>query len=95
MVFARSLFRSFQLGDFVLDAGGDLTILSLQLTQLQEFARGFGRVVGYVAANSLDVPLDILKLLREKDSQGFRGVCAHIVKVLFIQCSVSFRNIRL
>jgi N-acetylglucosamine-6-phosphate deacetylase len=43
----------------------------LQFAQFQEFACGFGRVVEYVAANSVDVSLDILELLREEDSQRF------------------------
>jgi hypothetical protein len=39
-----------QLDDFVLDARCDLTILTLQFSQLQEFACGFGRIAGYVTA---------------------------------------------
>jgi hypothetical protein len=68
-----------QLGDFVLDARGDLTILALQLAQFQEFARGFGWIAGYITVDRFDVLLDIPKLLCEEDSQSFAGVFVHIL----------------
>jgi hypothetical protein len=43
----------------------------------REFAGGFGRVVGDVTANRLDIPFDIFKLLRKEDPQRFLGVYAH------------------
>jgi hypothetical protein len=77
IVSATNSTNAAQLDDFVLDARGDLTILALQLAQFQEFARGFGRVTGYITADRFDVFLDISKLLCEEDSQRFLGICAH------------------
>ena len=73
------LFESSQLGDFVLDACGNFTILALQLPKFQKLACGLGWIAGYVFVNRFDVLLDILKLLFEEDSQRFRGICAHIL----------------
>jgi hypothetical protein len=74
---APASFTLSQLGDFVLDALGDLTILALQLAQFKEFSGGFWRIAGYVTANRFNVFLDILKLLGEEDLERFPGVGAH------------------
>jgi hypothetical protein len=37
-----------------------------------------GRILSDVAVNSLHIPLNFQKLLREEDSQGFSDICTHI-----------------